>query len=197
MFDGKEFKSLSPQRNIIICSRYQNGETLSSISCDVGISSEGVRLVLIKCGVAPKSGGWLKTGRENKNNKAKLKARKHFARYGCSTNKRKQLAEDGVMHIYYQQKKNAYSRDIQWDFNLWTWYVVWRDSGKLKLRGRKRGQYVMSRYNDIGPYSKENVEIVTSTANIIEVRSRETGKKFLGTIKDGLNAVQKTIINLP
>jgi len=55
----------------------------------------------------------------------------------------------------------------------------------------------MARYGDTGPYAKNNVRIVTCTSNAVEVRSRETGKEFPDTIKDGLDAVQRNKINLP
>lgn len=45
------------------------------------------------------------------------------------------------------------------------WLQIWVDSGHLHERGRKRGQYVMSRVNDLGSYEVGNVFIQTGKQN--------------------------------
>jgi len=54
---------------------------------------------------------------------------------------------------------------IEFQFTFEEWLDVWQESGKWNERGRGKGAYVMSRKNDIGPYSKENIDIVLSTEN--------------------------------
>lgn len=67
---------------------------------------------------------------------------------------------------YYTHKFNAINkRDIEWSFTFESWLKTWHDSGKWEQRGRRTGQYVMSRFNDAGPYSPDNVQIVTSEEN--------------------------------
>lgn len=48
------------------------------------------------------------------------------------------------------------------------WIDIWLLSGHWHERGRGKGQYVMSRFNDIGHYEIGNVEIKTHSDNIIE-----------------------------
>jgi hypothetical protein len=62
------------------------------------------------------------------------------------------------------------------DFNLTheQWWGIWEQSGKWEQRGIKKGQYVMSRKNDVGPYELGNVYIQTQDQNMSESR---LGKK--------------------
>ena len=66
------------------------------------------------------------------------------------------------------QRHHAKTRDIRWSLRFYQWLNIWVDSGHLQDRGLKHGQYVMSRLNDTGPYAVDNVEIVTSKANIAQ-----------------------------
>jgi hypothetical protein len=45
------------------------------------------------------------------------------------------------------------------------WWDIWQKSGKYPERGAKPGKYCMSRFNDSGPYSKDNVFIQLWTQN--------------------------------
>jgi hypothetical protein len=66
---------------------------------------------------------------------------------------------------YVQQRCVARTRKIDWLFTFETWWQMWQDSGKWAERGRKLGQYCMARKGDVGPYSPDNVEIVTNSKN--------------------------------
>jgi len=66
---------------------------------------------------------------------------------------------------YVQQRCVAHKRGIDWLFTFESWWQMWQDSGKWAERGRKLGQYCMARKGDIGPYSPDNVEIVTNSKN--------------------------------
>jgi len=83
--------------------------------------------------------------------------------------------------IYTEQKRRAGTRGIEWQFSFETWLDWWGPD--IELRGRKKGQLVMARYGDIGPYSPENVRKATAEENIIEShlgrrRPLETGLKI-------------------
>ena len=58
------------------------------------------------------------------------------------------------------QKCSAKERGIEWLLSFEEWYKIWVDSGKFPLRGRKKGQYCMARFGDVGPYSVDNVKII-------------------------------------
>jgi hypothetical protein len=66
------------------------------------------------------------------------------------------------------QKCSAKERGIEWLLSFEEWYKIWVDSGKFPLRGRKKGQYCMARFGDVGPYSVDNVKIILIEENISE-----------------------------
>lgn len=174
-----DIKMATINRDIDICSEYQDGLTLQNVADLHDITRERVRQILVKNNVNPKNGGSSKTARIGRAKRLTEKSEKYMAKYGCSISEYKQLVKNGMTLTYKNQRFNSIRRDIPWEFKLWDWYVIWRDSGKLPFRGRKKGQYVMARFNDVGPYSKDNVKIITCSENIIEVRRRERSESRL------------------
>ena len=78
---------------------------------------------------------------------------------------------------YASHKWQAKNRNIEWLFTFESWIKMWIESGKWDQRGTKRGQYCMSRPNDQGPYSPENVVIKTHSENVIEAHVVGSAKK--------------------
>lgn len=76
---------------------------------------------------------------------------------------------------YQIHKSTAKARGIDFNLTFDEWYGIWQHSGKFHLRGRGIGTYVMSRYNDVGPYSTNNVFIQPNIQNIIDAKG--TGRK--------------------
>jgi hypothetical protein len=75
---------------------------------------------------------------------------------------------------YSTQKSNALKRKdrngnpIEWLFTFESWLDLWLKSGHWHQRGKGRGQYVMARFGDVGPYAPWNVEIKTVGENVVE-----------------------------
>ena len=69
---------------------------------------------------------------------------------------------------YSAQKGMAKQRGISWEMDFYQWLQIWEDSGQLHNRGVRKGQWVMCRPNDTGPYSPENVRIVRVETNCAE-----------------------------
>lgn len=67
---------------------------------------------------------------------------------------------------YKQQARQAKHRGLEWLFTFETWMAMWQESGKLHLRGKGSGKYVMARRGDAGPYSPENCFICPFEQNI-------------------------------
>ena len=64
---------------------------------------------------------------------------------------------------YLDQKNNASSRGVEWQFDFDTWVEWWGDD--FDGRGSRWDWLVMARYNDIGPYSPENCYKATGAQN--------------------------------
>jgi hypothetical protein len=68
-------------------------------------------------------------------------------------------------------RQGAKQRGIAFDFTFESWLAAWNASGKLPLRGVKKGGYVMARHGDQGAYEPSNVTIKTQRENLQEARS--------------------------
>lgn len=72
---------------------------------------------------------------------------------------------------YSKKRVDRNGDPIGWEFTFEEWLDVWQSSGKLHLRGTFAGGYVMARNDDIGPYSRDNVKIITHSENCKFARS--------------------------
>jgi hypothetical protein len=87
---------------------------------------------------------------------------------------------------YSRQKRGAKRRGILWLFTFEEWREVWQTSGKWEQRGPRKGQYVMARYSDAGPYSRDNTRICTTSENC-----QERGKCFSAETRKRLSETHK------
>ncbi|WP_018322556.1 hypothetical protein [Bradyrhizobium sp. WSM2793] len=99
--------------------------------------------------------------------------RPHYPRYVTQAFLRR-LRTDFIEH-----RVNAKDRGIGFQLTFSQWLEIWIASGKVRKRGCRRGQYVMARYGDRGPYAIGNVKIISASENIAEAlrgkpRSPET-----------------------
>jgi hypothetical protein len=69
---------------------------------------------------------------------------------------------------YKTQSYDAKDRGIEFLLSFEEWLNIWQDSGHLHERGKKKGQYVMARFGDKGPYAVGNVKIITFADNTRE-----------------------------
>ena len=72
---------------------------------------------------------------------------------------------------YASQKCTSKKRDIEFKFTFDEWIEWWKNALGPEwrtMRGRERGQYVMARKGDDGPYSPENVECKLHEQNDLE-----------------------------
>lgn len=85
---------------------------------------------------------------------------------------------------YVWQKKRAKRRNIPFEISFDDWCNLWISSGKWEQRGLKKGQYVMSRINDTGPYAVDNVIIKTSQENVSEgTKNKPRTKEWIDKIR--------------
>lgn len=87
---------------------------------------------------------------------------------------------------YYRfHKKDAANRGIPFLLSYGEWRQVWLDSGHAHEKGCRRGQYVMARFGDKGPYATNNVRIATTEENHAEQWARpEYSSKMSATHKN-------------
>src|SRR4051812_11641348 len=64
-----------------------------------------------------------------------------------------------------QHRRDSRGRGIEFKLTFEQWWKLWQDSGKWSRRGARKGQYVMARFGDVGPYSVGNVIIIESGLN--------------------------------
>lgn len=67
---------------------------------------------------------------------------------------------------YREQMDAAKARAIPWQMTFPVWVQLWVASGRWEERGTRKGQYVMARHGDEGPYHPENVSIQLGRENI-------------------------------
>src|SRR5690349_23454312 len=165
-----------------MAARIRNGETLRAVGEDYGITRERVRQLVKLAGVSGRDGRRVRA-EVSRAEFVAARDQRYLARHGCTyaqyraVVRRGESMEPGYertpMGAYQRQRHNAAVRGIEWRFpNFWSWWQVWEKSGRWAERGRGRG-YVMSRFGDVGPYSPENVHIISATENVAEYYDHE------------------------
>lgn len=168
---------------------YKSGQTLKQIGAEHGISRERVRQLLKRAGVKKDEGGqalvtFLKRLQGINSYKDKLQNKELWARklFGCSLDEYRSLGDwkDGrtPAGVYFTHRRNAERRKIEHQLSLPQWWAIWESSGKWSERGwfgcrGLKDKYVMARYGDSGPYSVENVRIISWSENSKESREMD------------------------
>lgn len=143
----------------------------------------------------------LKRNNINKSHQPKLFTSKDISILLCSRNKKerwvsrlekvrgcdqetfdqinKNIGKDGLTpsEVYQKNLSNAKTRGISWEFNFYSWWKKWEDSGKWAYRGRGVDRFCMARWGDEGPYSPENTRIDLFAQNSSEGRSGKHKQK--------------------
>ena len=76
-------------------------------------------------------------------------------------------------------RANSKRRGIGFNLTFEEWWDIWQSSGFWHLRGNRKGQYVMSRYQDQGDYEVGNVFIQLFENNLreVSVKSKSSATK--------------------
>src|SRR5258705_13161818 len=79
---------------------------------------------------------------------------------------------------YDQHKYRAERRGIPFELTFKQWLKIWQDSGHLRERGHRQGQYVMARFFGGGSYKIGHVRLIPAECNLplvlVERRGRRT-----------------------
>ena len=76
---------------------------------------------------------------------------------------------------FIQQRANAKNRGIEWCLTFGEWRDWWLESGHVDERGRCRGEWVMGRAGDTGPYALENLRCLRAEDNVAQQNYLRTG----------------------
>lgn len=98
---------------------------------------------------------------------------------------------------YASHKSKAGKRGIEFLLSFEEWQYIWQVSGKWDERGRGSEKYCMARHSDIGPYSINNVSIITNHENLsLGNKDRWKGKIVSDETKDKLKEARKLQVNV-
>lgn len=92
-----------------------------------------------------------------------------------------------LKHKYHVQRLRAIDRKIDWHFTYESWIDWWGED--IVNRGKRKGQLVMARYGDQGPYHPDNVRKITTGENVTEAHG--------GKPKGDSNSLNKILVTCP
>lgn len=153
---------------------YQSGCTLELIGGQFNITRERVRQIITKHhNLRAPDGGMHKCAEERRLKKEAARNALYLKRTGCNYDQYQKL-RGKIVYRFNQQKRNAGTREIGWELNLWQWWSIWQQSGHWAQRGRGQG-YVMCRKGDNGPYAVDNVFIAPARENSSKQARNKSG----------------------
>jgi len=160
-------ESIPSERSERMAALYKSGKTLEQIGTEYGITRERVRQIINKHhGLTAKHGGKMKTAREKRKQVYAARDARSMKKWGCPWSQYVILRDmRKPTRAFFEQKRNAGSRNIGWELTLWQWWTIWQESGHWEERGRGHG-YQMCRVRDAGPYAVNNVYIATGPENM-------------------------------
>lgn len=174
----KAYRTQNSERNARMANMHKQGLTLKKIGQQFKLTRERVRQILKKMGVKACEGGIHVNVVAQRARTLKDRDARYQLQYGFPFEEVKKYRAKGLTHAFKSQQRNAAIRAIPFHLNFKQWITLWEASGKLELRGRGVGKYVMSRIRDDGCYEIGNVHIQLATEN-----SREAVEKWRGKTK--------------
>lgn len=175
---GRGIKGLhNPERAAEMCARFKGGETLQQIGDSYGMTRERVRQLIKKSGgLVGKHGGKSVTAKKKSIENAAKRDSYFLKKVGCTHSQYVYLRDVvKATRQYACQRNNARKRGISWNFNLWSWWLIWEASGKWSQRGKGQGKYCMARKGDTGAYEAGNVFICLCIENNSNRKEKKSG----------------------
>lgn len=164
-----------------VLSMHAQGLSMMAIGVHFGFTREYARQLLKTQGKTAKDGANREFTRKKIEAKAIAQEARCQAKYGITLYRYRMAVAEGHTLAFRKQKNSARSRDIPWGLSLGSWLQIWESSGKLAMRGRGKGNYVMCRIKDDGGYAVGNVHIQLSTENGAEAIKNKGGHKAIYT----------------
>lgn len=98
----------------------------------------------------------------------------HLLKLEPTLDKRKQVFSNPDYRRYTCHRANAKQRGIAFEIEYADWLQWWKDTGHYHERGNKRGQYVMGRIGDVGPYKIGNIICQQAQVNSVAAHLGKT-----------------------
>lgn len=156
----------------IIQEMFSSGKTYQEIANHLGVTKQRVHQIAKMAGMvgAVLGGSAFQTAK-----KYEEKVLREICKYGCPKEERREIRSlclklglpDPIV-AFKNQRVAARQRNIEWRINFKQWWDFWKDH--YENRGRRRENFVMARFGDLGPYEIGNVEIKTASENCSEIR---------------------------
>ena len=169
-------------RNKRIAEKFKNGQTLSSIGKEYGISRQAVQIIISRSKLDRSNGGYfgskarIKERAEIKKEKQRNHIKKINDKYGMNYKDVRELQTTlcdttcptltNPTYVFFRKKHNAIRAGINWTLKFGDWWKLWSESGKWEERGRKNHEYVLGRKTNKRGFTPENSVIITNKENI-------------------------------
>ncbi len=160
-------------RNQEMIRRFRAGETSADLSKVFGITPSAVMSLLRRYGLTRYDGGLQVSAKIKRGKRPPKKERAREAAYlkhDCKASDFSNYEQFCEARFKFKcQKSRAKTRGIAWELTLGQWWAIWSASGRWEARGRSSADSaVMARRGDKGPYSVDNVYIITLAENFVE-----------------------------
>lgn len=106
-----------------------------------------------------------------------------LSRYGCGRKTWEMLVRNGVTEAFWRKRQNVLRVGGEWRMTLMEFWSIWSNSGHWNDRGRGQENYCMTRIDPHGPWTADNVEIVTKKES-----SSRTMRRYWGMIQESVLA---------
>lgn len=160
-----------------IIAMYKSGKTYQYIADLYGVTKQAIGKIAANHGITKVDGGRHSLTQKRRQERIEQRDKLCIEKHGYTYDEYKKIttAHSQPPAIAFRSQRNAAkNRGIEWNLSFREWWTIWEESGQWENRGREYGNYCMARFGDTGPYEADNVEIVTVTQNIREVRLRES-----------------------
>ena len=157
------------RRDMRIVALYLSGVTLQAIGERYGLTRERVRQIVSRNGVCAHDGGKQVALSQKAALRESLADERSFRKRGCDRATYKEISQQLDRHgktpqkRYFEHKNNCERMKLDWQFSFYEWWLVWEQSGMWLKRGRHCDGYVMARIDKNGPFSADNVEIISQS----------------------------------
>ncbi len=152
-----------------IIALYKSGQTLEEVADGFGVTRERIRQVLRLWGIDARSGGSSKRAEIRRLAREEAREERCMEQWGQTLTEHASTP-DRLRRVYATARSNRHSWGDEWTLLFADWLTAWE--GHL----HESRKYWLTRIDDNGPWSKENVHVVPAQL-VIDKRDAKYGGK--------------------